>query len=276
MPAMRIGNVEVLPMLDAILPNPLDEALPTLSPAERAVAARDLNVVDGMLLLPVTCYLVRSAGRSILVDTGIGRRPRGVWPPGALAERMADAGVRPDDVDIVVNTHMHVDHVGWNTVDDERGPRPWFRSAHYLVQQDEWSHWQPVLAMGSAPAHLVECVAPLFDLASVALVSADAAITPEVSFTPLPGHTPGHVGVRIDSVGERAVIIGDASHHLAQLAHPEWSPTWDADPTAAARTRARLFDDVESSGALVAAGHWPGDGIGRIVRLNDRRVFAVL
>jgi len=275
MPAIRIGDVEVLSLLDAVLPNPLEEAFPDLSERERADAARGLDVIEGSLLLPVTCYLLRSAGRSIMVDTGVGPRPRGSWPAGALASRMADAGVRPEDVDIVVNTHMHADHVGWNTHVNALGWRPWFTKATYVVQQAEWSHWQAVLVDTAGPAHLRECVAPLFDLATVALSGCESELTPEVCLTPLPGHTPGHVGVRIQSGGERAVIIGDASHHLAQLAHPDLSPTWDLDPAEAARTRRRVFDEVEESGSLIAAGHWPGDGIGRIVRLRDRRAFAV-
>lgn len=272
MTAIHIGSVEVLPLLDAVLPNPATEVGRDL--AEHS----GLDGPDGMLDLPVTCYLVRSRGQTVLVDTGIGPRRRGSWPRGRLHVALAAAGLMPADVDVVVNTHFHADHVGWNTIDDENGcPVPMFTEARHLFVAEEWAHWsRPTEVSRPGNIHLRECVVPLVHATDVRIVPGTAAITPEVTLEPLPGHTPGHVGVTIVSGGERAMIIGDVSHFLAQVAHPEWSTTWDHDRHMATATRVRLFDAVEQTDALVAGGHWPFPGVGRLIRLDDRRVFAAV
>jgi glyoxylase-like metal-dependent hydrolase (beta-lactamase superfamily II) len=264
-----VGDVEIVPLLDAVLPNPFEEAFPGVSRAAIHESYPGLLAPDGVLNLPVTCFLVRSRGRSILVDTGVGPRRRGTWPRGQLHRRLAEIGMVAGDIDLVVNTHFHADHVGWNTVDDPDGTaRPWFERARYLVQAGEWSHWaDSEQSQKPGLAHVRECIAPLFDRAEVRLVGPTDAITAEVSFVALPGHTPGHVGVGIVSRSERAIILGDASHHPGQLDHPDWSPLW------AARVRARLFDDAERTSTLLAAGHWPFPGIGRVIRVRGHRVF---
>ncbi len=271
-----VGDITVVPLLDAVLDNPVTEAVPGIPAEVLRQRFPDLARADGVLALPVTCYLVRSAGRTILVDTGIGPRPRGDWPVGVLDRELASAGVSADAVDVVVNTHFHGDHVGWNTIDDPDGvPKPTFGRARYYVQDAEWRHWsEPSRLFGPDARHVRECVAPLFDTADVVIAGPTSAITRDVTLVPLPGHTPGHVGVLIQSRGERAIVIGDASHYLAQIEEPGWSPVWDHDRRAAAATRAALFDALEADGSLAMAGHWPHPGAGRLIRVAGRRVFA--
>jgi glyoxylase-like metal-dependent hydrolase (beta-lactamase superfamily II) len=117
---------------------------------------------------------------------------------------------------------------------------------------------------------------PLKDSGRLDFAYAEEAIDENLTFVSSPGHTPGHVCIGIYSAGERAVIIGDASHHPVQLDHPDWSPAFDADPTVSSKTRDRLFDEAAADGRTWIAGHWPFPGIGRIVRLEGRRVFRAL
>jgi glyoxylase-like metal-dependent hydrolase (beta-lactamase superfamily II) len=238
------------------------------------------NLADerGLMPMAVTCFLLRSAGKNVLVDTGLGNRRRPGFPVGKLDAALKDAGVAPGDIDVVIATHLHIDHVGWNTVDREDGSREvFFPNAQFIFQQTEWDYWMcPEFMESPGDAHLVECVEPLKESADLKLVDSEYAIDEHLTFIPTPGHTPGHVAVGIMSAGERAVIVGDASHHPAQLLHPDWSPGFDTDPLLSARTRDQLFEMAIAEKRLWLAGHWDHPGIGRLVRLEGRRVFQAL
>jgi glyoxylase-like metal-dependent hydrolase (beta-lactamase superfamily II) len=125
-------------------------------------------------------------------------------------------------------------------------------------------------------AHLVDCCEPLADTGRLKLIEGETAIDENLSYIPTPGHTPGHVSIGIASQGERAVIIGDASHHPVQLLHPDWSPLFDYDPVQSAETRTRLFDMAIDEGRTWIAGHWEHPGLGRLLRLDGKRVFRAL
>lgn len=274
---VSVGSVEITPLLDtAILMNPRH----FMPEHGEQFAGEYAHLADARGLMPmaVTCYLVRSAGKNILVDTGLGGRRRPGFPEGHLPEALKDAGLEPGDVDFIVNTHLHIDHVGWNTVEDESGKTSiFFPRARWIVQQVEWDHWmRPEFTADPANAHLVQCVAPVMEAGRVDLVTGEKPLDEHITFVPSPGHTPGHVAIGIYSQGERAIIIGDASHHPAQLDHPDWSPAFDTDPILSARTRDRLFDEAAADGRLWLAGHWHHPGIGRIVRLEGKRVFQAL
>jgi glyoxylase-like metal-dependent hydrolase (beta-lactamase superfamily II) len=213
------------------------------------------------------------------VDSGLGNRPRPNFPRGRLDEALADAGVAPGEIDAVLNTHLHIDHVGWNTIDLPDGRREvFFPNARFAIQQKEWDFWMtPEQMQQPGNAHLVECVEPLRDSGRIDFFTErGTAFDENLTFVASPGHTPGHVAIGIYSAGERAIIIGDASHHPVQLDHPDWSPAFDTDPVQSARTRDRLFDEAAADGRLWLAGHWPHPGIGRIVRLDGKRVFQAL
>lgn len=273
----RIGNVEVTALLDTpVLMNP-HVFMPKV--AEQMIAEYP-QLLDGrqLMTMSITTYLLRSAGKNILIDTGLGARKRPFFPQGRLDESLRDAGVDPADIDTVVHTHLHIDHVGWNTVDADDGSRRiFFPNARFVVQQKEWDYWmQPVHMEDPANAHLVECVAPLQSSGRLQLVSGEQPLDEQITFIATPGHTPGHVAIGVYSAGERAVIVGDASHHPVQLDHPDWSPSADVDPVLSARTREGLFEAAESDGRAWIAGHWQYPGFGRILRLNGKRVFKAL
>lgn len=275
MPGVTIGAVEILPLLDTgLLMNP-HTFFPAV--AEQAIAEYpDLVDERQLMRVAITCYLVRSHGRTILVDTGLGNRRRPQFPVGHLDESLSAAGVSPESIDLVVHTHLHIDHVGWNTVDDESGnPRLFFPNAGYVVQQVEWDYWmQPKFV--DAQDHLRECVKPIEATGRVDLFDGEHVLDNNLTLVPAPGHTPGQVTVGIYSQGERAVIIGDVSHHPMQLDHSDWSPSADVDPAVAATTRENLMEAAAGDGRTWIAGHWPHPGIGRIVRLDGKRVFQAL
>lgn len=275
---VTIGNVEITALLDApVLMNPLN-----FIPEHGEQMAREYaHLADerGLMTMAITSYLVRSAGKTIIVDTGLGARKRPGFPIGKLDDALTAAGMKPDDIDFVVHTHLHIDHVGWNTVDAEDGSkRIFFPNAHFVIQQREWDHWmRPEHLDNPANAHLVECVLPLKDTGKIQFTGDDdSSFDENLTFVATPGHTPGHVAIGIYSAGERGVIVGDASHHPFQLDHPDWSPAFDTDPVQSAKTRDILFEAAAADGRTWMAGHWPHPGFGRIVRLDGKRMFKAL
>ncbi|MEX2080621.1 MAG: MBL fold metallo-hydrolase [Dehalococcoidia bacterium] len=231
-----------------------------------------------LITMSITCYLLRSGGKTILVDTGLGARPRPQFPLGKLDSSLKELGVAPADIDIVILTHLHIDHVGWNTVDGADGSRQvFFPNAEFYIQQAEWDFWMtPEWLEKPGYECLGECVEPLRDTGRVRFMKGDEAITEDLTFVATPGHTPGHVAVGMFSAGERAILVGDASHHPVQLNHPDWSASADVDGELAHRTREKLFREAEADQRMFIAGHWTFPGAGRIVRLDGKRVFQAL
>jgi glyoxylase-like metal-dependent hydrolase (beta-lactamase superfamily II) len=274
---ITIGNVEVQPLLDTnLLMNPLGFFGSNGEAFLREYA--HLANERGLMSVSITCYLLRSAGKTILIDTGLGPRRRPGFPVGHLDDALAEAGVAPSEIETIIHTHLHIDHVGWNFVPDENGnERAFFPNARHLIQQTEWDYWMVPERMAQPDQpQLAECVEPLRNSGRVDFMDGEKAIDENLVFVSTPGHTPGHVAVGIQSAGETAVIIGDASHHPMQLDHPDWSPTADWDPVMAAGTRERLFEAALADQRTWIAGHWQHPGYGRIVRLDGERVFRAL
>jgi len=175
----------------------------------------------------------------------------------------------------VVCTHLHVDHVGWNTMLVDGRWVPTFPNARYLMGRIEYAHWTGQRERDDMTAILADSVAPVWDAGLVDLVETDHRICDEVSLAPTPGHTPGHVSVRIASCGEEALITGDFMHHPCQIARPEWSSTADSDPDAARRTREAMLTGLAGTPTLVIGTHFAGRTAGRIVRDGDAFRLAV-
>jgi glyoxylase-like metal-dependent hydrolase (beta-lactamase superfamily II) len=217
--------------------------------------------------LPSTCYLIRASGVAVLVDTGIG--PPGLWSwrperEGELVAGLEAVGVDPGDVDAVFLTHVHIDHVGWNA--DAHGT-PMFPNARYLIHPDGlmWAFE----ARADAP-YVQRCLRSLTKRRLVDDVSAGEEIAPGVVTVELPGHLPGHLGLR---VGDEAVLLADAAVHPALLDRPAWVYLWDQDSKTSVATRNALLPDVVDQDVLVVCGHYPDGGIGRVVRRDDRNVW---
>ena len=225
---------------------------------------------DGRTIGSIHAFVVESEGKTIVVDTCVGndkQRPLKNWHmrQGKFLADFAEAGFLRDRIDTVLCTHLHVDHVGWNTMRVEDRWVPTFPNARYLIGRKEWQHWS---AAPDGPDREVQddSVRPIFEAGFADLVEMDHRITPEVWLEPTPGHTPGHVSVRIVSRGEEAVITGDLMHHPVQCAQPDWASRFDVDAQAARRTRLEFLNHHADRPVLVLGTHFATPTAGRIVR----------
>ena len=214
----------------------------------------------------IQSYLVRTPGKTVVIDTGVGnnkqRHESPVWNMrrGTYLDDLASAGVAPEDVDLVIITHMHVDHVGWNTrlVDGEW--QPTFPRATYLMVGDEWEFWKHERDRDEAAAVLIaDSIAPVVD-GRGKLVDANYVIDDHLSFEPWPGHTPGHAAVRLQTSGGEAVFSGDLMHRVVQVAEPRWNSRFCSDGPRARASREAFVEQHADSGVLVCAAHFPRPG----------------
>ncbi len=224
---------------------------------------------DGRIVLSVHALVVESQGERLIVDTCIGNDKERTYPrwnrmQTDFLDRLSQAGYPPETIDAVMCTHMHVDHVGWNTRLTDDGWVPTFAGARYLFAEDEWAYWQrepqefgPVVE---------DSVQPIFDAGLAQVVGQSHRVTDEVWLEPTPGHTPGHVSVHIASAGEEAIITGDMIHHPCQIAHPEWSSSADWNQEASAETRGAFLERYADRPVLVIGTHFAAPTAGRIVR----------
>jgi glyoxylase-like metal-dependent hydrolase (beta-lactamase superfamily II) len=169
----------------------------------------------------------------------------------------------------VLCTHLHVDHVGWNTMLLDGKWVPTFPKAKYLMGRVEYEHWSTSSAREDMKHVVTDSVKPILDAGLATLVETDQRISPEISLIPTLGHTPGHVSVRITSRGEEALITGDFMHHPCQIAHPEWSTLADSNPEQGIQTRWDMFNRLAETPILVIGTHFAGATAGRIVRDGD-------
>ncbi len=200
---------------------------------------------DERWVLPINCVLVRNAGTTLLIDTGVGPKPRAFIPePDArLLDGLGRYGVAPADVDLVVHTHLHVDHVGWDG---------FFPNARYIVHEDDWAFFMNDESLAQR-SHLREKVLPL---ANVERVGGETELVPGVRLLPTPGHTPGHMSVRAGAV----VVLGDVVVHQLQVADPDVVYVSDHDPGRAAATRRRLLGELADEEVDVMVSHFHGTG----------------
>lgn len=228
---------------------------------------------DGEALASVHALVVEAPGRTVVVDTCVGNdKERSIPAWSGLQTRFLQdlqaAGPGVDAVDAVVCTHLHVDHVGWNTRWVDGRWEPTFPNARYLLGRVEWEHWSREDDADTRQI-LGDSVRPVFDAGQVDLVESDHRICDELWLEPTPGHTPGHVSVRIASRGEQAVITGDLMHHPGQIAHPEWCAVVDSDRDGALETRRSFLARYADTPTLVIGTHFAGPTAGRLVRDGD-------
>jgi glyoxylase-like metal-dependent hydrolase (beta-lactamase superfamily II) len=274
---LTIGNVTIQALIDTRTKGPCAALFPSVAAAEWE-AYRDF-LLDDCVNVPVTItsYLVRSSGKTILVDTGIGAKNRQLIHNGRLPDALSDAGISPTDIDVVVATHIHIDHVGWHTTAAGEGFVPTFPRAQHVFAQAEWDYWTaPDVAYAKGNEHVADSVLPLRDVAQIELVDGEHRLTDELTLLPTPGHTPAHSAIAIMSGGEAGVIIGDVCHHPAQMIETGWSPVFDMNPALASESREKLMRKIEDERLLVAAGHFAHPGFGRLVRVDGKRTWRVL
>jgi glyoxylase-like metal-dependent hydrolase (beta-lactamase superfamily II) len=272
----EVGDVPVAAVAEIEWPIPAALFVPDMTPEAIAADAAWLvpRYVDpeGNIRIAIQALCVEADGRRIVVDTcmGNGKRRGGLLERFAglqtdLLDRLTALGFGPGEVDTVVCTHLHVDHVGWNTRLEAGRWVPTFPRARYVVSARDLEHWSASADPMHAPA-FADSVQPVVDAGLVDAVDPGHDISPSVSLIATPGHTPGHVSVRIASSGEVAYVTGDLVHTPAQLTHPEWSSVADGDPVLAQENRRSFGDRVIAEGALVIGTHFPAPTAGRLVR----------
>lgn len=275
----RIGDVTVTKVIEAEVPVALTGLLPDATPEALARHADWLApaFIDdtGTAPLSIHAFVVESAGMRILVDTCVGDRAvpglDGMRGDPAFLDRMVAAGFPPESIDIVCCTHLHFDHVGWNTSWDGASWVPTFTSARYLFCRTEYDGW--MAETNPFASNLPDTVAPVIDAGLADLVDADHRITDEVRFVPTHGHSPGHVSVHISSGGAEALITGDMTHHPVQWAETDWGFIGDWNGPMGAATRRRIIDEHADRGTLVLGTHYPSPTAGRIVRREGGFIF---
>jgi glyoxylase-like metal-dependent hydrolase (beta-lactamase superfamily II) len=300
----KVSEVQELPIEVGLLDGLIAEATPE---AVRAIDwMSEYSNEAGQTLWDIHSYVVDTGEHRILVDAGCGNGKtypmQPVWTglDTPFLDRLAEAGYGREDIDVVLLTHLHLDHVGWLAVKDADGEwRPTFPNARLvLVEQEYQAHLDQMapdveagdaseesddgvdliarafLADESALAHQskliqAESIQPVIDAGLLELVPANSEVAPGVRYEATPGHTSAHHSVRLASDGSSAFITGDFIHHPMQIAHPDWSSTGDFDGAASARNRRAFFEACAGTDLLVLGTHFTGPGAGHIVEDGD-------
>ena len=222
----------------------------------------------GNLVMSIHALVVDTGERRIVVDTCIGNDKQRAIPTWSNLQTsfLADletAGYPPASIDTVLCTHLHVDHVGWNTMLVDGVWVPTFPEARYLVAETEWRYWRDV---ESSQDVLADSVRPVVDAGLVDFVAENHRLCDEVWLEPTPGHTPGHVSVRIASEGADALITGDCIHHPCQMTRTDWCSSADYDQIQGRKTRESLLERYADSDVLVIGTHFATPTAGRVRR----------
>lgn len=245
----------------------------------------------GALTYSVHAFVVETPDKRIIVDTCVGNHKSRNLPyfnqlDVPFLARLEAAGFQPADIDLVLCTHLHVDHVGWNTRLIADAWVPTFPNARYLFGRAEWAHWQnDVNGLGDVLEEHADAILDIHEVIEDSirpivaaklhdLVDVDHRLTDEVELFSTPGHTPGHVSVRIRSRGEEAVITGDMIHHPLQMADPAVGSWTDFDRALARSTREAFLADVADGATLVLGTHFPAPCGGQVMRVAEGYVFA--
>ncbi|WP_024874768.1 MBL fold metallo-hydrolase [Saccharomonospora piscinae] len=232
----------------------------------------------------IQSWLLRSEGRTILVDTGVGNHKDRPYAPvwsrrdTSYLDNLAAAGVRPEDIDIVINTHLHIDHVGWNTRLDGRTWVPTFPNATYLMPRRDFEFWDPangnesVLGRGNQNV-FEDSVTPVHQAGLARLWEGSYRIDKNLRLELAAGHTPGSSVLVLESGGDRALFVGDLVHTALQIAEPDTNSCFCEDPAEARATRHKLLGQAAETNALVFPAHFPGQGAAEVER--DGSKFAI-
>jgi glyoxylase-like metal-dependent hydrolase (beta-lactamase superfamily II) len=231
---------------------------------------------DGNIRLRIQALVVESQGRQIVVDTCIGADKERTIDMlngfrSTLPADLAAAGFPRESIDTVICTHLHVDHVGWNTMLVDGEWVPTFDNARYLLSRVDVEHW--TTADSGIGDVFGDSVRPVIEAGLADLVDPPLAVTDEVSLFPSVGHSPGHMSVRIRSGGAEAVITGDVMHHPCQVARPAWGSSFDVDGAQAEKTRREFLEEFADRDVLVIGTHFATPTAGKIVRAGDAYAF---
>jgi glyoxylase-like metal-dependent hydrolase (beta-lactamase superfamily II) len=277
----KVGDASITRIVESDATLAIYDLLPTAIPARVAAHRAWLqpHFIDDSDQIKVSFHslVIKSQGKIIVVDTCIGEHGDPFAPgnpaSATFLQDIAMAGFPREKVDVVLCTHLHYDHVGWNTMLVDGKWTPTFPNARYLFAKVEYDHWQQESDKPFAN-NFNNAVKAVFDAGLAELVDMDYRITDEVRLLSTPGHSPGHVSVLIQSGGQQALITGDVSHHPVQWAEPEWSlPMVDFDETVGIETRRRIAAEHVNTDTLLIGTHYPSPTAGHLVSVNGEIQF---
>ncbi len=270
----EVGSVKCTPLNDGHFNYPASWFFSNVEPAHLQAELRKCSLDPDRIVSPYTCLLIDTGSHKVLVDTGAGD-----FAPttGRLSQALNTAGVRSEEIDTVILTHGHLDHIGGN-VDAEGGLA--FKNARYIMSKADWEFWtaDPIdLSKMNVPEEIKSALisaarrhlSPLRQ--KVELVEREIEVVPDVHAVPAPGHTPGHIAVLVSSGQEQFLNLADSVLHPLHLAHSDWGNVFDLVPEVAADTRRKLLDRAAVEDLLVMGFHFPGSGAGRITSRGVNR-----
>ncbi len=281
----QIGDVTITQIVELTFQG-LEDFLPDATP-DKVLPIEWLGpefvTPEGLLKFSIHALVIDTPDKRIIVDTCVGNdKPREFFPDWHMLQTsfltdLTEAGFPPDSIDTVLCTHLHLDHVGWNTKLVDGKWAVTFPNARHLIEKVEFDYVADESESADVEPWLrdmnrtvmADSIRPIMDAGLVDLVDNDHVICDEVSLIPTPGHTIGHVSVKIESQGKTALITGDFVHHPCQLAHPEWAISTDYDQTQSTATRHTQFADLADTPTLVIGTHWPEPTAGHIIRDGD-------
>ena len=254
--------------------------------ADRERALRHFREMEPFLYLPASdriyntyqSFLLRIPGKTILIDTCVGedkaRPPQFMtYPKQPWLEALVAEGLAFEDIDLVICTHLHVDHVGWNTRLVDGHWQPTFPKAKYIFGRIECEYWEAQVNKGNDLAGRIwtDSCLPILRSGQADLVEMDADLGDGLRLRPAPGHTPGMFCVSVTRGGEdKVMFVADVLHHPLQCREPDWSTGFCTDPVLAAKTRRELFEEIADTDTLVIPEHVPFPTVGRIETDGDR------
>ena len=273
MQTMKLGEVSISRVIEIDRSSfPTASMLPDSTADEIAAHHRWLkphffDERTGDLASRIQTYVVRTPRHTVVIDTGVGngktRAGSSAWHmrQSSYLDDLAAVGVTPEQVDFVLCTHLHVDHVGWNTRWKDGRWVPTFPKARYVIAGAEWEFWKYESDTGNEESGCIaDSVVPVVEAGQALLVASDFTIDEHLRFEPWIGHTPGHVCVRLTTSAGSAVFSGDLMHRTVQVAEPQWSSRFCYDPAKARETRRAFVERHADSGTLILAGHFPHPG----------------
>ncbi len=268
-----VGEVEITCVTETTFDVPPEVLIRTFAAddlGEHLAMLQPGYMTDEFLLrIAIQSFAIRSGPHRLIVDTCFGNDHELPYFGDLRTthlDSLASIGFGRDAVDSVVCTHLHMDHVGWNTVLDDGAWVPTFPNAQYLFHTTEYEHW---LRHEQYDAGLAESIEPVIAAGLHRFVDGDHRITPEVRLVPTPGHTPGHVSVRIESAGQAAVITGDMIHHPVQVVRHRWASVPDFDAVTSVATREATYPELADDDVLVLGTHFIAPTAGHIRRHGD-------
>ncbi len=280
----QIGDIAVHRVVESEQPlflmhHMIPDALPErLDPYRDWLEPDALEPGTGRMVLTMQSYLIRTPRHNILIDTCVGNDKERAyveqWNQCAnnrYLDELAAHGLTPDDIDIVMCTHLHPDHVGWNTRLIDGRWVPTFANARYVFARKEWEFWaeknkkKPNFSDGA----IDDSVLPVIEAGQAVLVETDHAIDDQAWLEPAPGHTPGHIAVRLSSNGADAVMWGDTLISPVQCAEPGWNVASCFDAELSRRTRREMLERHCETDTLVLTAHFPSPSVGHVLREQD-------